>query len=189
VDVTCETCPHYLELTEEDLVRLGAPAKCAPPLRHASVRDELWHRVENGHVDFIASDHSPSPPSMKQDANFFKVWGGIAGVQSTLSILLSRRPALSLEIVARMTSRNVTERFHVNGKGAFEAGYDADVALVDVGACYTLTRERLLDSHKLSPYVGRTFHGLVRRTIVRGTTVFLDGKIVSKPIGRLVKPA
>jgi len=63
------------------------------------------------------------------------------------------------------------------------------VTLVDLSRTFELRREDLLDRHKLSPYVGRTFHGLVRRTIVRGTTVSLDGKIVSKPIGRLVKPA
>ena len=90
VDVTCETCPHYLVLTEDDMEKIGAVAKCAPPLRPKSAQDVLWRYVENGYVSTIGSDHSPSPPEMKRDKNFFKVWGGISGVQHTLPLLLSR---------------------------------------------------------------------------------------------------
>jgi allantoinase len=126
---------------------------------------------------------------MKQGNDFFKIWGGIAGVQSTLAAMLSLEPALPPEAVSQYTSRNVANRFGVAGKGTIEIGKDADVTLVDLWQYFELTKDMLLDRHKLSPFVGRTFHGLVRRTIVRGTTVFLDGKIVSKPTGQLVKPA
>lgn len=188
-DVTCEVCPHHLILNERDLERVGATAKCAPPLRTPGDNDELWQDLAHGKFAFVASDHSPSPPEMKQSDNFFKIWGGIAGVQSTLSILLSHDPSLALPQISSLTSTNVARRFNITNKGAIEPGYDADLALVDVSATYELTREKLLDRHKLSPYVGRTFRGLVRRTIARGRTVFLDGKIVAKPAGRLVKPA
>jgi allantoinase len=186
-NITCETCPHYLTLNEHDLIRLGAPAKCAPPLRSPGENDELWQDLSAGKFAFVASDHSPSPPDMKRGENFFNVWGGIAGVQSTLSILLSRGPALPL--VARLTSQSAASRFRIPKKGVIAVGNDADLALVNVPACYELTREQLLDRHKLSPYVGRTFRGVVRRTVVRGRTVFLDGKVVAKPAGQLVRPA
>ena len=75
VDVTCETCPHYLVLTEDDVVQLGALAKCAPPLRTKSAQDVLWRYVEGGHVATIGSDHSPSPPEMKQDCEFLQIVG------------------------------------------------------------------------------------------------------------------
>jgi allantoinase len=188
VDVTCETCPHYLELTEQDVERIGAPAKCSPPIRSEVHRQELWHRLRGGRIDLVSSDHSPAPTSMKQSGDFFRVWGGIAGVQSTLSILLTHRPALSLEQIARLVSTNVADRFRIPQKGRIAVGYDADLALVDTDAAYTLTRDMLLDRHKLSPYVGRTFRGLVRRTIVRGHTVFHDGKIVGNFRGRLITP-
>jgi allantoinase len=129
---------------------------------------------------------------MKSGDNFFRVWGGVAGVQSTLAVLLNERDGLlkvPLECVARMTSLLAARRFMIASKGQIETGFDADVALVDLAAGHTLRREDLLDRHKLSPYVGRTFTSRVGRTLVRGTTVFLDGKIVSKPVGRLVKPA
>ena len=91
VDVTAETCPHYLVFTGDDMERLGAVAKCAPPFRDAAERAALIDHVRAGRVDTIGSDHSPSPWTMKTDANFFRVWGGIAGVQHLLPVLLTRR--------------------------------------------------------------------------------------------------
>ena len=81
--VTCETCPHYLTLTEDDLEELGTRAKCAPPLRSAAERAALWRHAEAGRIAFVASDHSPCPPDMK-DKPFTDAWGGIAGAQTTL---------------------------------------------------------------------------------------------------------
>src|SRR5882724_1445715 len=80
LDVTCETCPHYLLLTEEDMERIGPLAKCAPPLRPNDTRDGLWQWLALGGITTIGSDHSPAPPDMKIDKNFFKVWGGISSV-------------------------------------------------------------------------------------------------------------
>jgi len=187
-DVTCETCPHYLALNENDLRRLGAAAKCAPPLRPSDISEGLWQDLSDGKFAFVASDHSPSPASMKKGDDFFAIWGGVSGVQSTLPILLSREPELPRPLIGKLVATNVAERYRVPNKGAIAPGYDADLSLVDESATYTLTREQLLDRHKLSPYVGRTFRGLVKRTIVRGTTVFADGRVVSKAVGQLVKP-
>ena len=192
VDVTCETCPHYLVLTEEDVEKLGAVAKCAPPLRPKSAQDVLWRYVENGYVSTIGSDHSPSPPEMKRDKNFFKVWGGISGVQHTLTLLLSSKFQVSsfkLEMIARLTSFNVAERFKLpKTKGRIAVGADADFALVDLRAKSTVRAEDLLYRHRQSPYVGRALTGRVVRSILRGKTVFHEGKIVSQPMGQLVKP-
>ncbi|MDB5322567.1 MAG: allantoinase [Phycisphaerales bacterium] len=187
-NVTCETCPHYLTLTDHDLERLGAPAKCAPPLRTATDVEELWQDLADGKFAFIASDHSPAPASMKTGDDVFTIWGGVAGIQSTLSILLSRTPRLLLPQVAELTAGHVASRFDLPRKGAIAVGNDADLAIVDVNACYELTRDMLLDRHRLSPYVGRTFHGVVHRTIVRGSTAFRDGKSVGESRGRLIQP-
>ena len=70
VDITIETCAHYLHFTEADTERLGAIAKCAPPLRIAAEQKALWNHVLAGDIDVIASDHSPAPPSMKTGDNF-----------------------------------------------------------------------------------------------------------------------
>lgn len=190
IDVSVETCPHYFLLQHyADVVPLGAVAKCAPPIRVGPHHDQLWSTVENGMVDVVGSDHSPAPHSMKVGMPFMEAWGGVSGVQSTLPALLTREPSLSVDRVSQLTARNVATRFGIPVKGSVRPGFDADLTLVDLNAEYTLTRDMLLDRHKLSPYVGRRFRGLVRRTMVRGRTVFLDGKTVGDFRGRLVKPA
>src|SRR5262249_38831706 len=89
VDVSIETCAHYLSFTDEDVLRLGTIAKCAPPLRDAGNRRALWNELTSGGVDIVASDHSGCEPSLKA-GEFADAWGGIAGVQSTLPVLLDR---------------------------------------------------------------------------------------------------
>jgi allantoinase len=116
VNVTCETCPHYLMLTENDMLRIGAVAKCAPPLRPESERTALWEHLQTEQITTIGSDHSPSSPEMKQDQNFFKVWGGISGIQHTLPLLVSEGHAkrgLSLSMLSRLISSNVAGRFNL----------------------------------------------------------------------------
>jgi len=178
VNVTCETCPHYLVLTAQDVERLGAVAKCAPPLRPASVQKELWQHLLAGRVTTIGSDHSPSPPEMKRAApedegDFFKLWGGIAGGQHTLELLLTHHPSHALPLLAQVTSFNVAKRFRLRpAKGAIAIGADADLALVDLNREGIIRREDLLDRHRLSPYVGRPLKGRVVRTILRGRTAY-----------------
>lgn len=190
VDVTIETCAHYLYFTEEDVERLGSIAKCAPPLRSTEEQDGLWAELRNGVIDIVASDHSPAPPDMKT-GDFWGSWGGIAGVQSTLAVLLNDREnrATSLERIASVTAAGPARRFHLRGKGAIVAGNDADLTLVDLGASYQLRRQDLFQRHGLSPYVGRTFQGAIRRTIRRGETIFDNGKITAQTTGKLVRPA
>jgi allantoinase len=192
VDVSCETCPHYLTLTEEDLELLGPVAKCAPPLRSQAEQSQLWRQLSDGTLPMVASDHSPSPPEMKTAASFFQVWGGIAGCQSTLQLLLTEgyaRRELPLTRIAELTAAYVAQRFDLApAKGRLEVGADADLALVDLRHTSMLRSEDLFYRHRISPYVGRTLHGRIVRTLVRGTTVFLEGEIVSGPVGRLVRP-
>jgi allantoinase len=175
-----------LLLSEGDLDRVGAAAKCSPPLRDDNLRAVLADSVSLGHLHFVASDHSPSPPEMKSDVDAFRIWGGVAGIQSTLPALLTL--GFAPELVTRLTSAHASTRFQIENKGALRVGHDADVAMVDVSSVYVLRREDLLDRHKLSPYVGRTFRGKVVRTILRGHTIFADGKTVGPPIGRFVRP-
>ena len=71
VRVTAETCPHYLLLTDESVGEIGASAKCAPPLRDAARREEMWKRIRAGMIETLGSDHSPAPPEMKISEDFF----------------------------------------------------------------------------------------------------------------------
>jgi allantoinase len=174
VDVTCETCPHYLCLSEADVEAIGAVAKCAPPVRDATEQERLWEQVRGGAVHMLTSDHSPSEPSLKAGA-FGDAWGGIAGAQTTLTLLLTdghHERALALETVARLTSAGAAERFQMTSKGRIEPGADADLALVDLAAEHTLRAEDLEYRHKLSPYVGRRLRARVTQTLLRGAEAY-----------------
>ena len=126
-----------------------------------------------------------------KEGPFTAAWGGIAGVQSLLGTMLGEghlRRRLPLPDVARLTSTAAAERFKIAGKGKIEVGYDADLVLVDLAAGRPLERSDLLDRHKLSPFVGLPVGGFVKRTILRGKTIFLEGRVIGEPAGRLVRP-
>jgi allantoinase len=196
VDVTVETCPHYLILTEEDVVRLRAPAKCFPPLRSDALRLGLWDWVESGSIDTIGSDHSPAPPDMKRSSDFFAIWGGISGCQhgfeALLSEAISRRPLG--EALARMSallSANVARRFRIEKKkGRLAEGLDADMTIIDTAADHLLSNGDLLYRHRQGPYDGRRSRVRIARTIVRGRTVFAQGRIApGVPPGHFIRPS
>ena len=202
VDVTCETCPHYLLLTDADMEKIGAAAKCAPPLRSPDDQRELWNALVNptptanltalsGQVFraaemvlTIGSDHSPSPPEMKQRENFFEVWGGISGAQHLLSLLVDKMPH---EQLAKLTNENVAQRFDIAEKGGIAVGKDADLSIVNLAELDLVSRELLRYRHKQSPYLGRKLPR-ISRTILRGQTIYHDGKLAAQPIGRFVRP-
>lgn len=190
VDVSIETCPHYLSFTEEDVERLGAIAKCAPPLRDSEQHAALWTELLSGTVEIVASDHSPAPPKMKTGA-FWRAWGGIAGVQSTLAVLLEqghRRRGLPLERIASLVAAEPARRFRIPGKGAIEPGRDADLVLADLRQPWVLERGALLQRHRLSPYLGSTFHGKIVRTIRRGETICENGRTAAPSPGKFIRP-
>ena len=186
VDATCETCPHYLFLTDQDMARLGAVAKCAPPLRPQADQDELWQRLDD--VATVGSDHSPSPWAMKEDPNFFRIWGGISGCQHLLPLLLDAQEKIPLQEIARLTSSGVAERFRIPGKGGLQIGHDADLTLVDLSAGETVRAEALHYRHRHTPYLGRRLRGRIVRTILRGGTIYEAGAVASRPRGLLVRP-
>jgi allantoinase len=166
VDVTCETCPHYLWLSQQDVETIGAAAKCAPPVRADAERERLWRLVSGGAVDMLSSDHSPSSPELKA-GSFAGAWGGIAGCQTTLTLLLSEGD-LPLEAAARLTSGGAAQRFGLPGKGRLEVGTDADLALIDLAGEHTLAAEDLQYRHRISPWIGRRLRARVTRTLLRG---------------------
>ena len=193
-NLTIETCPHYLFFTEDDMERIGAVAKCAPPLRPAADRDALWQHVLAGDIDMIASDHSPSSPDLKCDADFFRIWGGIAGVQSTLAVLLEAGHHAARTLAARPSSDIAAEtparRFRIAGKGSNRAGLrcrshpGGSRRILHARArrsCTSGTRSVAL--HRLAAFAAR-----VRRTLLRGQTIFRDGRITAAANGRFVRP-
>jgi allantoinase len=195
VAITAETCPHYLAFTEDDFERIGPALKCAPPIRDAATREALWSSLLEGRVDFIGSDHSPCPAADKQkgEDDIWRAWGGIAGIQATLAVLMTdgvHARGLSFERVAHLTATAPAQAFRLYPrKGAIAVGADADLALVDPEREWTLEGGELETRSGISAYVGRRFRGKVARTIVRGKTVFVDDEIVAEHgWGQFAKP-
>jgi allantoinase len=193
VDVTAETCPHYLLLNDKDVARIGALAKCAPPLRDEANRQALWAELRAGNIQTVGSDHSPSPPEMKVADNFFEIWGGIAGVQHGFQLLLSEGaddPAKDLPLLAAVLARNVARRFRLDDrKGLLAEGRDADFTLLEFGPPRTIKAEELWTRHPLSAYTGRKCRVRVTHTYVRGCPVWADGGVASgSPKGQFLRP-
>jgi allantoinase len=191
IDVTAETCPHYLWFSEEELAELGALAKCAPPLRPRSEVVQLREALARGDLQIVASDHSPAPASMKQGREFFQIWGGIAGCQTLLAAMLSLddgNVGLSIPSIAQLLSDAPARRLRLPGKGRIDPGFDADLTLVELTEPYTLETSRLRYRHRMSAFANQTFRAKVRRTVLRGKTVILDDEPVGNPSGRLLRP-
>ncbi len=187
VDVTAETCPHYLLLNEADVERLGAVAKCAPPLRDEMTRADLVQRVLGGEVDTLGTDHSPCPPWMKEGHDFFQVWGGIMGAQQFLPALWT--VGLGPEDVARLGASQVAARFGLRAsKGAIAVGMDADLVLVDPRHPSVCAAGELLTRHAVSPYVGRELAARVTSVWVRGNVAWSAAGGPGLARGRLVAP-
>jgi allantoinase len=192
VDATCETCPHYLAFTVEDVDRIGTIAKCAPPIRRADDQALLWEAVVDGRIDMVSTDHAPAPFTSK-GGDFLSAWGGIAGGQMLTTVLLSEghhRRGLPLARIAALLASAPAARFGLGAaKGRIAVGTDADLVLVDLDADRTVTLDEQRCRHPTtSPYVGMRVRGRPIRTILRGATVAVDGEIVGEPRGRLIRP-
>lgn len=191
VAITAETCPHYLAFTADDFVRIGPPLKCAPPIRDAATRAALWQEVLEGRVDLIGSDHSPCPAAdkAKGDQDIWQAWGGIAGIQATLPVLLTDG-RLSCERIAHLTATTPAQTFGLYPrKGVIAVGADADFAIVDPQQQWTFSPRDLYTRSGVSAYLGRAFSGKVVRTLVRGRTVFVDGAAVGETgWGQFMRP-
>lgn len=191
VDASWETATHFLTMTEDDVVRLGPVAKCAPVPRDGANRDRLWALVADAPDAIVASDHSPCTPEMKAPDDFFAAWGGINGCQSTLGVLLHGvgEGRLDLAAASAAIAGNVATRLRLPAKGRVEVGCDADLTLVDLDHAWTLTAAELRYRHRMSALVGAPMRGRVRHVFSRGRAVVRDGELVNGVRGRLLRPS
>ena len=194
-DVTAETCPHFLAFTRDDFATLGPLLKTAPVVKTAADRDALWRALADGTLDFAATDHAPCPLSEKRVASAWEAYGGVTGVETFLPFLLSegwRTGRLTLARLVEVVSAGAARRFGLAPrKGAIAPGCDADVALVDPDATWTVRGQDLHSRAGWTPFEGWKFRGRVRRTFVRGRLVYDAGAgVVGEPgWGRFVPRA
>jgi len=187
--VSVETCPHYLHLEAETIADGATLCKCAPPIRERANREQLWQGLREGVVDLVVTDHSPCPPAMKrlEEKSFRTAWGGIASLSIALPIMWTEahRRGLTLMDIARWMSREPARLAGCDTrKGQIAAGYDADFVVFDPEAEFTVSVDRLHYRHPVSPYLGERLRGVVKKTYLRGTLVFDDGKFPGEASGR-----
>jgi allantoinase len=191
VAITAETCPHYLHFDAEDVPDGATEMKCAPPIRGAANREDLWTALGAGWIDLVATDHSPCPPEMKlrESGDFLRAWGGIASLQLGLAAVwrnARERGYTPAHLSAWMSSAPARLAGLDARKGAIAPGWDADLAVLDPDAEFLVEPGRLFHRHPLSPYVGSVLPGVVTQTWLRGEKVFERGDIVGDPRGRLL---
>jgi allantoinase len=191
VRITAETCPHYLTFAAEEIPAGATEYKCAPPIREARHRDALWGALERGTLDFVATDHSPAPPALKCPGDFMKAWGGIASLELSLSAVWTHLRASGASAGQAALARWLSEApARLAGlddrKGRIAPGFDADLIVWNPDAETTVDASRLQQRHKLTPYAGRRFRGVVHSTFVRGERVWGDGRLVRAGSGQLL---
>jgi allantoinase len=189
--LTVETCPHYLTFASED-IRDGATLfKCAPPIRERAHRERLWQALISGDIDFVATDHSPAPPSLKRidEGDFVGAWGGVASLQIGLAAVWTgavRRGAVVAD-VAKWFSQAPARLAGLSGrKGVIGRGADADLMFWEPDAESTIDSANLYHRHPGSPYAGMAVRGRIVKTILRGEVIFDGGECTGIPRGRFV---
>lgn len=197
VDVTVETCAHYLTLNYQDQAYLGTFAMINPPLRSRDRMERLWKYVLDGTIDYLGTDHAPYLLSDKlpPDGDLRKAACGAPEIDVAIPLILEegvRNRKMPLQRFAAFTSTNAAKRFGLYPrKGILAVGADADFYLVDMDTNWTYSRKNSFSASKLDKFAheGRTFHCRIVSTWVRGNAVYRDGVIKQKPgYGRMIRP-
>jgi allantoinase len=191
VPITVETCPHYLTFAAEDVADGDTALKCAPPIREGEHRERLWRALADGHIDLIATDHSPAPASLKhiEDGDFIRAWGGIASLQIALPIVwtgAAQRGIALPRLAEWMSAAPARLAGLADRKGAIAVGRDADLVIFDPDREMIVDASRLYHRHAVTPYDGARLRGVVMATMLRGEIVFDHGECVGSPSGVLL---
>lgn len=186
VKITVETCPHYLTLVAENIPDGATAYKCCPPIREAVNRELLWRGLEEGIIDCIVSDHSPSTVELKDVANgdFGVAWGGVASLQLGLALIWSEAKVrgIGLDRVIQWMATGPAKLAGLRNKGSIELGRDADFAVFAPEERFVVDVRKLHHKNPISPYEGQALTGVVRYSMVGGHKVDFQN-----PRGKLIR--
>jgi allantoinase len=184
--ITAETCAQYLFFNAETIPDAKTIFKCAPPIREKENNHQLKQALVNGTLDFITTDHSPAPASLKEieSGNLQKAWGGIAGIQFLLSgSWTALQNEMTIEQFIPLVTSQPAKFIQAKNKGELKVGYDADIVIWNHSESKLIEEKDIYFKHKISPYIGKTLNGVVIETIVNGETVFANHQIKNKNKG------
>lgn len=198
LQLTVETAQHYLYFNAEDILRQAqdnklsiTQFKCAPPIREKENNEKLWQALKDGIIDFVATDHSPSTPDLKElhSGNFMKVWGGIASLQFALPVLwtAAKKHSCSLNDIAKWLCENPAKLIGMqNVKGKIAKGYDADLIVWDDEKTFTVTEDIIHHKHKITPYLNENLSGVVEQTYLAGEKVYDNKNFLHLNKGKII---
>ena len=191
LDITVETCPQYLLLTDDDVAEKGGVLRCNPPIRKPGHDAALWRALDTKLIDMLTTDHAPHKIEAKSKPNIWDNNCGLLGVETALSLMLTEvgRGRLTLERLVALCAANPAKVWDLYPKkGVLQVGSDADIVIVDMQRSAVIDQAKLHSKQKISGWHGRAVKGLPVRTIVRGRTVMRDGNLIGeRGWGRAVK--
>lgn len=176
--VYVEVTPHHLLLNEAVLQKAGNFGKVNPPLRLREDNEALFEAILDGTVSTIGSDHAPHTITEKQ-RSYREAPSGFPGLETSLPLLISRalkQKDISLERVVELTSENPAKIMGIKNRGKIEAGYYADLVIVDPNGNEVITPSCFHSKAKYSPFEGITLQGKIANTMVNGNIVNQRGK-------------
>ncbi len=179
--ITVETGQHYLYFSADQIQDGQTQFKCAPPIREKENNEELWLALKAGIIDFVATDHSPATPGLKELAsgNFLKAWGGIASLQFALPVLWTaaqKRGCSFRDIITWLCEHPAKLIGKEKSKGKIAKGFDADLVVIDEAAVFRVTKDMILHRHKITPYLNEELSGVVKQTYIAGNKVYDEGE-------------
>jgi dihydroorotase-like cyclic amidohydrolase len=190
VSVSAETCPHYLTLTRDDIARIGAYAICNPPLRGVAAVEGLWDSLRRGALDCIGTDHGAYTEELKSNPDYWSMAAGISCIELMFPLIVGEaiKRNIDLSRLSAVFSGNAARLFGLYPKkGALLPGSDADCVLVDPNASWVIHGADLFSKSPGTAFEGIEVRTTVRRTLVRGRTVYLNEEGIGR--GRiLVRP-
>lgn len=189
--LTVETAQHYLYFNAEEIPDAQTAFKCAPPIREKENNEHLWRALQEGIIDFVATDHSPAPPDMKEieSGNLMKAWGGIASLQLALPVLwtAARKRNIPVTAMAKWLCEKpaILPGLHTT-KGKIAKGFDADLVVWDPDKQFCVTEELLHHKHKMTPYLNQALYGVVTHTWLGGQLIFEQGTFPALNKGKII---
>jgi len=185
IDITTETCPHYLLFNETQKAH-----KVYPPIRGIEHNKALWQALKKGEINLLASDHAPHT-AVEKALPLWDAPAGLSGVETSVTLMLNEvnKGNLTLNDFVRLSSEAPAIIWDIPQKGNLRNGADADITIVDMNMKKIIKASELHSKGKTTPYEGMEVQGCPIATIVRGKFVMKDGKLTGvKGYGMHVKP-
>ena len=188
--ITAETCPHFLFVNNQDYEKIGPMMKVYPPIKYKEDQEKLWEGINNDIISLVCSDHAPHTAKEK-DGALWDIPAGMCGVETLAPLMIDavNKGKITIHQLVSQLSENPAKLFGLYPqKGSLQVGTDADITLVDMNKRHTIKKEELHSISKVTAFDGFEIQGVPVATIVRGKTVMKDGKIISSPFGKFIRP-